>query len=398
MNSKFAVWGLRITILATLVAALGWLLVGASTQAGPPPMADQKQEASNEKAPAAESAARPIKVQQTSEGKAALTDAAAPGSLEILGKDGKSAGLCPLKHTDVSAEISGFLARVTVRQQFWNPSKEKIEAVYVFPLPQNSAVDDMTLHVAERTVRGIIKKREEAQQIYQQAKQQGHVAALLDQERPNIFTQSVANIEPGAEVEVEISYVEVLKYEAGSYEFVFPMVVGPRYIPGQPVGAQAGGWSYDTNRVPDASRITPPVAGVHTPSSRAGHDISVAAKLDAGVPVQNLRSVLHEIDSDRTGASSMKVKLRNQAVIPNKDFILKYDVAGAKIEDALLTHTRVVKNTSASVGGITTSSKTDGYFTFILQPPDKVATDDITPREIVFVIDTSGSQSGFPIE
>ena len=401
MNSKFAVWGIRATILATLMAALGWLMIAASAGPGDPVQAGyqpQERPASENAAPSEriEGAKQPAKFRGDS--KSALTDAAAPGSLEILGKDGKSSGLCPLKHTDVNAEISGFLARVTVRQQFWNPSKEKIEAVYVFPLPQNSAVGDMTLHVAKRTIRGLIKKREEAQQIYQQAKQQGHVTALLDQERPNIFTQSVANIEPGAEVEVEISYVEVLRYEAGSYEFVFPMVVGPRYIPGQPVGAQAGGWAYDTDRVPDASRITPPVAGVHTPSSRAGHDISVAVKLDAGVPVQNVRSVLHEIDSDRTGSSSMKVRLRNQAVIPNKDFILKYDVAGANIEDALLTHTRVIKNTSAAVGAAATSSATDGYFTFILQPPDKVAADDITPREIVFVIDTSGSQSGFPIE
>ena len=109
------------------------------------------------------------------------------GSLAIVGKDGQAQALCPLKHTDVRAEISGFIARVTVTQQFWNPSKEKIEAVYVFPLPQNAGVDDMTLKVGDRTVRGLIKRREEAQAIYQAARQAGHVAALLDQERPNIF-------------------------------------------------------------------------------------------------------------------------------------------------------------------------------------------------------------------
>jgi len=112
-------------------------------------------------------------------------------------------------------------------------------------------------------VKSLIKKREEAQKIYNEARNAGHTAALLNQERPNIFTQSVANIAPGANVKVEISYVETLKYEAGSYEFVFPMVVGPRYIPGNATGQQAGGWAPDTNQVPDASRITPPVAGVH---------------------------------------------------------------------------------------------------------------------------------------
>ena len=300
------------------------------------------------------------------------------GSLAIVGKDGVQA-LCPLKHTYVQAEISGFLARVTVTQHFWNPSKEKIEAVYVFPLPQNAAVDDMTLKVGDRTVRGLIKRREEARAIYDAARQAGHVAALLDQERPNIFTQSVANIMPGEQVMVEISYVELLKYEAGSYEFAFPMVVGPRYIPGAPTGKQGGGWAPDTTRVPDASRITPPVT---PPGTRAGHDISIEVKLDAGVPIEEYRSTSHLITSERTGAASATIRLKELAVIPNKDFILKYDVAGGKIEDALLTH----------------KDKNGGFFAFILQPPDRIAESDVTPREIVFVIDTSGSQMGFPLE
>lgn len=304
------------------------------------------------------------------------------GSLAILGKDGQPQGLCPLKHTGVRAEISGFITRVTVTQQFWNPSREKIEAVYVFPLPQNAGVDGMTLKVGDRTVRGLIKRREEAQAIYAAARQAGHVAALLDQERPNIFTQSVANIMPGEEVTVEISYVELLKYEAGSYEFVFPMVVGPRYIPGAPLAnnaKQGGGWAPDTTRVPDASRITPPVT---PPGTRAGHDVSIEVKLDAGVPIESYRSTSHMIASERTGASSAVIRLKELAVIPNKDFILQYDVAGGRIEDALLFH----------------KGKLGGFFTFILQPPDRIAESEVTPREIVFVIDTSGSQSGFPIE
>jgi Ca-activated chloride channel family protein len=305
------------------------------------------------------------------------------GELDVVNKQGETTGVCPLKHTDVKAEISGFIARVTVTQHFWNPSKEKIEAVYVFPLPNNAAVDDMTLQVNNRTIKGLIKKREDARAMYEAAKSAGHVAALLDQERPNIFTQSVANIVPGAQVTVEISYVETLKYEAGNYEFVFPMVVGPRYIPGSmAVGQQGGGWSPDTDRVPDASRITPPVAGTHTPNERAGHDISIDVKLDTGVPIQDFRSLSHDILSDRTGPNSAHVRLKDEAVIPNKDFILKYDVSGGKIEDALLTH----------------HDSRGGFFTFILQPPDRVNPDQIVPREIVFVIDTSGSQMGFPLE
>jgi Ca-activated chloride channel family protein len=316
--------------------------------------------------------------------KAEAAPAQTAGSLEILGKKGEVTGACPLKHTEVRGAISGFLARVTVTQVFENSASQKIEAVYVFPLPQDAAVDDMTIQVGDRTVRGVIKKREEARAIYEKAKQTGHVAALLDQERPNIFTQSVANIMPGEQVTVTISYVEALRYEEGAYEFVFPMVVGPRYTPGEATGKQAGGREPDTDQVPDASRITPQITPQGT---RAGHDISLELAIDAGVPIQELRSSSHKIDVERTGASSAKVRLRNQATIPNKDFILKYAVAGERISDAVLT-------TAAPAG----SKAAGGYFTLILQPPARVAESDITPKELVFVLDTSGSMSGFPVE
>src|SRR5213078_3393799 len=153
------------------------------------------------------------------------------GALQVVGPNGAAKAVCPLKHTDVKAQISGFLSRVTVTQEFENPFKEKIEAAYTFPLPQN-AVDDMTMLVGDRTVRGKILRREEAEAVYEAAKNNGQTASLLNQERPNIFTQSVANILPGEQIKITISYVETLKYEDGSYEFVFPMVVGPRYVPG----------------------------------------------------------------------------------------------------------------------------------------------------------------------
>src|SRR5436305_9579624 len=211
---------------------------------------------------------------------------AGQGALEIIDPEkGAIASACPLKHTDVKAEISGFLSRVVVTQEFENPFKDKIEAVCRFPLPHSAAADDMTLRVGDRTVRGRIKLREEARAIYEAARSAGQVAGLLDQQRPNIFTQSVANIMPGEKVTITISYVETLKYEAGAYEFVFPMVVGPRYIPGSPVGSPAGGRSPDTPQVPDASRITPPVAARGT---RAGHDIALEVTLDAGVPIAEL--------------------------------------------------------------------------------------------------------------
>src|SRR5437763_2541230 len=167
---------------------------------------------------------------------AAPQNVATQGALQVLDAKGQPRGLCPLKHTDVKAEISGFLSRVRVTQEFENPFKEKIEAVYTFPLPQNAAVDDMTMIVGDRTVKGKILRREEAQAVYEAAKSTDQVAGLLDQERPNIFTQSVANIMPGERVTITVSYVETLKYDEGNYEFSFPTVVGPRYVPGAPTG------------------------------------------------------------------------------------------------------------------------------------------------------------------
>lgn len=301
------------------------------------------------------------------------------GALQVIGQDGQATAECPLKHTEVKTEITGSLARVLVTQEFQNPLSEKIEAVYVFPLSQNAAVDDMTMLVGDRTVKGKIKRREEARAIYEEARNRGQVAGLLDQERPNIFTQSVANILPGATIKVTISYVEFLKYEAGTYEFSFPMVVGPRYIPGEPVGKQGTGWAPDTGQVPDASKITPPVAAE---GMRAGHDISLKLSVDAGVPIDSLNSGSHEINITRPGPTQATVELRDLATIPNKDFLLKFDVAGKKINDAILSH----------------RGAQGGFFSMIFQPPDRVAPAEVTPKELVFVLDTSGSMNGFPIE
>ena len=302
------------------------------------------------------------------------------GSLMVLAPDGQLKAQCPLKHTAVKAEISGFLSRVVVTQNFENPFKEKIEAVYVFPLPQNAAVDDMTMLVGDRVVRGKILPREQAQAVYEAAKASGQVASLLDQERPNIFTQSVANILPGEKIKITISYVETLKYENGAYEFVFPMVVAPRYVPGTPVGRKrASSFAPNTDQVPDAAKITPRPA---PQGMRAGHDISLDLSLDTGIAIDNIDSKTHQVAIERASLGSAKIHLKEQKTIPNKDFILRFDVSGAAIRDAVITH-RLDKT---------------GFFTMILQPPDRVTVEDVMPKELVFVLDTSGSMNGFPIE
>jgi Ca-activated chloride channel homolog len=205
------------------------------------------------------------------------------------------------------------------------------------------------------------------------------VASLLDQERPNIFTQAITNIEPGAQVVIELSYVETLQYEDGVFEFVFPMVVGPRYMPGSPTGRQGSGWAPDTTQVPDASRISPPVA---PPGMRAGHDISLTVHLDAGLPLLELHSLLHEVNMAQTGTGRATVALKNQADIPNKDFILRYRTTTDAIGDAFLTHT----------------DARGTFFTLVLQPPRTVHPEQAVAKELIFVIDRSGSMSGFPIE
>ncbi|MFQ6093196.1 MAG: VIT domain-containing protein, partial [bacterium] len=312
---------------------------------------------------------------------AAENQAEEPTQGSLLARDAEGKRIeVPLEHTDVQARISGFIARVDVTQKFVNPFDERIEAVYVFPLPQNAAVDRMEMKIGHRTIKGIIKKREEAREIYEQAKREGKTASLLEQERPNIFTQSVANILPGDTILVSISYVEVMEYEKGRYEFVFPMVVGPRYIPGEPLSEPPSGygWAQDTDKVPDASRITPPVL---PPGLRTGHDISITLHLNAGVPVQDITCKSHAVTVDRLNRGEMTIKLAEKDVIPNKDFILNYDVLGAELEMALLTHR--VEN--------------EGYFLFILQPKMAYADEEITPKEMVFVVDNSGSMRGEPI-
>lgn len=301
------------------------------------------------------------------------------GGLTIIEPDGKPGQGCPLEHTAVKAEISGFVARVSVTQQFHNPRQEKIEAVYTFPLSADTAVDEMVMRVGDRTVRGTIKRREEARRVYEDAKNRGRVASLLDQERPNIFTQSVANIMPGEKVAITIQYSEILPYDDAAFKFVFPMVVGPRFIPGRPSGSQGTGWAPDTASVPDASRITPPVTPAGT---RAGHDIDVNVSIDAGVPILGIESMLHGVDVQRKGDNAATVTLKSQKEVPNRDFVLKYVVAADEVRSGVLSH----------------KTGKDGYVTVIMIPPKRVTREQVAPREMIFVIDCSGSQYGKPLE
>jgi Ca-activated chloride channel family protein len=287
----------------------------------------------------------------------------------------------PLRHTDVRIEVSGFVARAIVTQHYVNPFEQPIEAVYTFPLPDQAAVDGMDMTIGGRVIRGLIKKKEEARELYQQAKAAGKRTSLLEQERPNVFTQSVGNIMPGDEIEIEIRYVDILSFrDQGDFELVFPMVVGPRYIPGAALDKAGGGQSPDTDQVADASRITPPVL---EPGQRSGHDISLTVTLDAGLPIRGLHSLSHAVDIRDISETQRSIALHASDTLPNKDFILRYQVAGKVPEMTLMAH-------HTAAGG--------GFFTFIAVPQQQVAEQQTVPRDLIFVLDTSGSMRGFPLD
>jgi len=293
------------------------------------------------------------------------------GGLYVQSSQGEQL-VFPLRHTEVQAKIAGNLSRVEVIQSFENPFTQLLEAVYIFPLPDEAAVDDMEIKIGSRIIKGNIKKREEAVAIYEKAKQEGCTAGLLEQERDNIFTQSLANIKPGEQIDVTIRYTESLKFAAGNYEFVFPMVVGPRYIPGTSIDG-----SGDTDQVPDASRITPPLV---PEGMRSRHNINVTIEIDAGLPISEVRSPSHQLRIEHSG-QIVRIQLAGEDTIPNKDLILRYQISGKETQSTILTQV----------------DDRGGHFAIYLIPALEYSTDEIIPKDVVFLVDTSGSQSGDPL-
>ncbi len=293
----------------------------------------------------------------------------------------------PTLRTDVRISVTGMIARTTLTQEFTNPSHEQddwAEGIYVFPLPETAAVDHLRMTVGERTIVGEIKERAEAKRVYEQAKHDGKRASLVEQERPNIFTTSVANIAPGDKITVEIQYQESVRYDLGTYSLRFPMVVGPRYIPGTPVvmvdQPPGQGWSLDTDRVPDASRITPPVQfPAHGPINPVGLTVDLAA----GFPVGTIESSSHQILAIAAADGRRQVTLRQNHVPANKDFVLTWKEATGQIPSAT----------------VYTERQGDGAYAYLMvSPPTATTSTSQIPRETVFVIDTSGSMAGTSIE
>jgi Ca-activated chloride channel family protein len=291
--------------------------------------------------------------------------------------------MAPTLATDVSFRVAGVVARASVRQRFRNGTDQWVEGVYVFPLPEAAAVDHLRMRVGERTIEGQIRERDRAKSEYEEARAGGRRASLVEQERSNVFTTSVANLGPGEELVVEIEFQQTLAFDEGEVRLRFPLVVGPRYIPGLDVvaGAKGLGWAADTDAVPDASRITPPVL---PPGEAPRNPVGIEVDLDAGFAIRKLVSRHHEILTEPQGEGRCRVRLRDELVPANRDFELAWTPEpGTQPRGALYREERE---------GAT-------YALVTLFPPVGPEVEAVRlPREVVYVIDTSGSMSGLSIE
>ena len=284
---------------------------------------------------------------------------------EVRG-DGETERL-PLEETKAEVQVAGVIARVRVTQTFRNAGRRPIEAIYVFPASTRAAVHGMRVRIGERTIEARIERRAVARAQYEQARQEGKRAALLEQERPNVFTMSVANVMPGDRLIAELDYSELIVPEGGIYELVYPTVVGPRY--GGGADPKADGW----------------VANPYQPTgSPAPYRFAFQAHVESAIGIKEITSPSHRLDVAYGSASSADVRLAGEPT-GDKDVVLRWRLAGDRIESGVLLAP------PGPDGG-------DGYFLATVEPPARVATSLIPPREYVFVVDVSGSMRGFPLD
>jgi len=292
-------------------------------------------------------------------------------------------------NTHVDIEVTGMIARTKLSQTFKNNRSEWLEGIYVFPLPENAAVDHMRMTIGERVIEGVIKEREQAKRIYNKARNEGKKASLIEQERTNLFTNSVANIGPGETVVVEIEYQQAVRYDNGVFSLRFPMAITPRYIPGLPITIEeetatfdGSGWAMNTTQVTDAARITPPVLTENEKINR----VSLSAVINSGFALSNIESPYHRIAVNKNSEFSTGVSFADEVVYAERDFeLLWYPEPSATPRAAHFTEEK------------------DGelYHLLMVLPPTneskKIETGSRIGREVIYVIDTSGSMSGTSI-
>ncbi len=292
----------------------------------------------------------------------------------------------PRLQTDINVKITGLISRTVITQRFENPSSGWVEGIYVFPMPEDAAVDTLKMQIGDRFIEGLIKERKEAKRIYEEAKAQGKKASLIEQERPNMFTNSIANIGPGEIVIVQIEYQETVAQNKGVFSLRVPLVAAPRYLPDPVVlsvkfdsdtGLGQVGYS---DPVADRSRITPPVAH---PDENVTNPVTLNVSLDAGFAFSNLVSASHKIAVKTKSDTSAIIALAKGEVPANKDFTFSWQAARGQAPTAALFREKV---------------GSDEFLLAIVTPPRPAIDNTVAaakiPREIIFVIDNSGSMAG----
>lgn len=275
----------------------------------------------------------------------------------------------PLKKTNVTADINGMIADIHVRQSYANEGKSPINACYVFPASTRVTVHGMQMQIGNQLVTAKIKEKEEAKQEFEEAKEEGKSASLLSEERPNVFTMNIANIMPGDKVSIDLHYTELINPTDGVYQFVYPTVVGPRYM--GPVIDDCGTreeWT-STPYLPEGTK------------SKDVYEIHV--NLSAAVPITDLASNSHEIMVQWEENTKAAVSLADTSdYAGNRDFVLDYKMTGQDISTGVMLNT----------------GENENFFMLMVQPPERCNVEDIPPREYIFVLDVSGSMSGYPLE
>jgi len=294
----------------------------------------------------------------------------------------------PTLKTDIDVDIQGDLASVTVQQTFANPLNTPLNVTYLFPLNKDAAVYKMVMEVGNEVVQAQIKKKEAAQATFEQAKREGKSAALLKQHRPNMFTQDIANLMPELPIKVTLHYVQTLPKVDGAYEVVIPLIVGPRFQPphagiapklddNEPQQTtQFGQWELE------ALPTYPPVKGLNIPKTIDAERVAIQIHLNGGMPIQQVYSRTHQLDINKTDDNQRTIQLAKGRVIDNRDFVLHYSLAAQSNQAGLLAY----------------YGEQQGFFSLLIEPPAIPKNDQITAREMVFVLDCSGSMSGLPME
>lgn len=273
----------------------------------------------------------------------------------------------PLKDTHVDISVSGVIADVKVRQIYRNEGTRPINASYVFPASTRAAVYAMRMQIGNEIIVAKIKEREQAKKDFEEAKEEGKSASLLEQQRPNVFSMSLANIMPQEQVEIELRYTELLIPTDNVYELVFPTVVGPRYASPE-----------NGNKKDDKFVATPYLHQGQKPTS----ELHILTKIFAGVPIYDLSCPSHQINPQWHSQGVAQLTLDDSDPFQgNRDFLVRYRLAGDQIASGLL----LFKGTD------------ENFFLYMAQPPKRVATEAIPPREYIFVVDVSGSMDGFPL-